>query len=366
MESPILKLKREMGPNLILLTQAKTILKEDYKVHPEWKLIKEWYEATESHPDVKWIDKAQQTVLNSIIHQNRAVFGVTYKKTRELLKDDKNWKTPIGLSNNNNGKKDTKYNLLYNKLVEAGIIEQVKEQGHNEPRIYRVISEQILGMLRIKTSLEDQEAEVLKFVNDNKDLDKGNTKGNTKGSPTGDTEIKECRNIEMEQDIRTKSKIKISFEQLLFKDYGGTEYPDYPDLASLASYAVENWEDFDGGNYDMTIFKDHLLNMYSNPSKAQIELIDGLTKAFKRESKKYYSLLQIEGVELREPTELTSKAMKQSIPDEDKMQNHTRDVLMASFGQEKISQLKNKLKTIDDEQKKLMIQREIDFMEKIV
>lgn len=356
MESPILKLKREKGPNLILLSRAKTIREEDTEVHAEWVIVKKWYDDAKAHPDLDWVDKAVTTVLNSIIHQKRGAFGMTYEKTRELLKDDSNWDKPIGLSNNKNGKPDTKYTMLCNKLVEAGIAEQIKEQGHKEPRCFRVINEGILDMLNLSTPLEDQEAELLNFVNNNKDLDHGSAKGSAKGEAVKKEISKEGK----EQEL--SSSEKLSFKDLLFRQHPD-DFPSFDEVQYLAQLAVTNCEDFEVNSYALTVLGKHLKGTCKGKvSTKQKDLIAKLVGAFENEALKYVAMLT--DIDIQEPEQLTNKATKNAIDKEKAVQNNTLNTLNATFHDETMRVLYKQLAEETDEHEKSQIQHEINYWEK--
>ncbi len=357
MESPILKLKREKGPNLILLSRAKTIKSEDTAVHAQWVIIKEWYDKTEGHPDVDWVDKAMTTVVNSIVHQNRFYFGMTYEKTRELLQDDSNWEKPIGLSNNKNGKPDTKYTMLCNKLVEAGIVEQIKEQGHKEPRCFKVISKDILGMLNIGTSPEDQEEELLNFVNNNKGLNRGSAEGSAKGET-----VKEKRSKE-EKEKDSERIENISFKQLLLRQHPDG-FPSFDDIPYLVQLAYTNCDDFDDGSHTVNIFAKHLKStVKGKQSTASKKFMDKIIASFQSEAEKHVNLYETQHIDLKEPTELNSKALRQVIDADDAIQNNTQNILSSTFYKDEVKTLKRLIKEEKNKETKQEYVYELNFLE---
>lgn len=358
MESPVLRLKKQKGPNLILLTHAKTILEEDVKVHAKWEIIEKWYKDTESHPDVEWIDKAMTTIINSIVHQNRIVFGVTKEKIRNLLKNDKNWNQSLGLKNNN-------YRLLFKKLIEAGILEEYKEQEFKKPWGFRVVSEEIKNMLDVNVSEKDQEKEFDELTNNSNDLNEGTLKGPEKG----DTEIKKYRNIEMKTENHVENeptkniKNKINFKQLLVVQHPN-KFPSFDDIPHLVQLAIENCEDFEPDAFTTRTFERHLLGQCKKPSSKQKDFIKKLVSSFEFESEKYYNLKITEGFELKEPEEIKVNALATpSIDLEALAQENTVSVIKNMGGGEKIRLLKKKLDNATTDEQKYYLQKEIELWE---
>lgn len=359
-ESPVLKLKRQKGPNLYLLTRAKTIQEEDIQVHAKWAIVKKWYDDTRNHPDVEWVDKAMTTVLNSIIHQNRVVFAVTLDKTRELLRNDKNWwvnnreGTGIGL-------KDTNYSLLFNKLIEAGVIEQVREQKHKEPRVFRVCNSDFIDMLEINISAEDQEREVLDFI----DSPKGSAKGSTEGSAKGNTEMEKYRNGEMEKTNPIQTEQKINFEQLLVRQYSD-DFPRLEDISYLAELAIENCCDFEVDKFTLRTFRRHLENTCKgNITPKQKKFMDKLVTQFERDATKAYNLRASHNLELRQPTKINVTSLSPEKESEDQIQNNTVNAAKNFCNAETINVLKYKIKHEENPRIKSQLEWELNYWEKI-
>lgn len=66
--------------------------------NPKWALLKAEYDELQNG---KWINQVLLSLVNSIVHQQRAVFVLSRRRTRELLANDKNWAVAPGLKNAN-------------------------------------------------------------------------------------------------------------------------------------------------------------------------------------------------------------------------------------------------------------------------
>ena len=369
MKSPIIEYRKLHGPNLVILTCAKTIDEDDIKTHSKWKTLKEWYISQESKKETQWIDKAGTSVINAIIYQERKAFCITKDKLKKLLKNDSNWKIGISLSNNkikdkNTEKEDTYYRTLLAYLTkEWKIIELVQEGGRGIPSVYKVIDQDILKTLE-NTTMADQLKECIDFAGKPSKNNNLNTWVEPRVEPRV-TESKKDRKVESEPPIDTDNQI--TFEQLLWKQYpnsyfGGSEAFD--NMAFMAQLAVEKCADFYVGKYALQQVKNHLLSVSINPSSNTKNYIDKLVKKFDLESKRHYNLLQVQDVDLGELTEIKNTAIKQAVENEDVVQNNTLNILKATFGKEKIKKLKGRLATIEDEEEKYEIEMEIAYLEK--
>ena len=103
------------------------------------------------------INKAQISVLNSILHQRRRFFILTRKNLSELLKSDKNWKTPVGLRNKH-------YSALIKSLTIKNIEVRRKGAGRSAS-IYAVIDPALLRALNLSDAeVENQKLQMRAFL----------------------------------------------------------------------------------------------------------------------------------------------------------------------------------------------------------
>lgn len=356
MESPVLKLKKKKSPNLYILQKTKTIQEEDIVPHAEWEIIKNWYRDIEKHPDVEWIDKAMNSVINSIVHQRRAVFAISRDGIRDILTNDKNWLEPIGLKNE-------RYEFLLASLVEAGIIENVRERQHKKLSIYKVVSQDILEMIKV-ASPEEQLREVIDFVDKNDDIDEGTQEGTQKGT-------QKDRKLESKKDSLNRSdsplnSSKVTFEQLLFAQHPDS-FPSFDEVTYLAQLAVENCDLVEVDTYTMRTLEKHLKSLCKNkPTPKQKAWIDKIMGAFEFEANKNINLKQVQNIDLKEPIELQSKALKKAVDDDAAIQNNTLNILKATFGKEKIVNLKRKIERSQDVNEKNVLQQELEYWQNIL
>lgn len=376
MKSPIAKYRREHGPNLVCLVQPKTIKDEDIKTHEKWKIIKSWYDELESDMEqrMQWLDQASTSVANAIVYQERKAFCITTRTLRDLLANDANWNPRIGLSNKTKKDGNTYYSTLIAHLTERlKLIECVQKGEGKKPSVYKVIDKNILSMID-NPSMEDQIEESLNYANNsskNSDLTIGDRKGDHKGVQERQKE----REIESKQESESENnnclvegdsvkKKLITFEQLLFKEYPDS-FPSFDDIEYLAQIAVENCEDFDAGYSNLAKFESHLkAQSGGKPTPKQKAFISGLVEKFSFEAKKIYNLVQIDDVELRQPTELKAKSIRHEVNKEDQIQNNTLNVIKSTYGQEKIKKLKARIEACEDERKIREMTAELAYWEK--
>jgi hypothetical protein len=371
MESPILRLKKKKSPNLFILQKTKTILEEDVVPHAEWEIIKKWYSDIENHPDVNWIDKAMNSIINSIVHQRRAVFALSRDGVRSVLASDKNWSQPIGLKNDS-------YKFLLASLIDAGILEPVGDRGRKKLAVYKVVDQNILEMIKVN-SPEEQLAEVLDFVDKNDENDEGTQKGTQKGtqrvreieskrvsSSLGTLSFSEENEQEDLAQDKSEDINKISFEELLFAQHPDS-MPSFDDISFLAQLAIENCGLVEVDTYVSRVLEKHLKMLCRNkPTSKQKAWIEKLINSFEFEANKILSLRKIQNISLKEPEELKSVAIKKNIDEELAIQNNTLNALKTSFGLQEIKTLREALKHATDERQAAIITHEIELLESIL
>lgn len=148
----------KLKENLVVLKHTKTIREEDLNL-PEWYELKQDYDEI---TDAK--DRVVVSIKNSILFQRRLVFCLTRETTRELIKNDKNWKKTVGLSNDY-------WSQINYILFNSGLVELVqKSNGKGQATIYKVIDKDILKTLQV--NFDEQMKEVVDFANANRSSDK--------------------------------------------------------------------------------------------------------------------------------------------------------------------------------------------------
>jgi hypothetical protein len=268
---------------------------------------------------------------------------------------------------------------LFNKLIEAGVIEQVREQKHKEPRVFRVCNGDFIDMLEINISAEDQEREVLDFIDGPKgsakgstegsldfiDGPKGSAKGSTEGSAKGNTEMEKYRNGEMEKTNPIQTEQKINFEQLLVRQYSD-DFPRLEDISYLADLAIENCCDFEVDKFTLRTFRRHLENTCKgNITPKQKKFMDKLVTQFERDATKAYNLRTSQDLELRQPTKINVTSLSPEKESEDQIQNNTVNAAKNFCNAETINVLKYKIKHEENPRIKSQLEWELNYWEKI-
>ena len=77
MKSLIKRLKRDKGPNLVTLTTTRYITDDDVKTHVKWDQMRSDYKELEGCPNTTTQEKQIQSIINSIVYQERIYFCIT-------------------------------------------------------------------------------------------------------------------------------------------------------------------------------------------------------------------------------------------------------------------------------------------------
>lgn len=157
----------ELKKELIVLKYTRKITKDDLRL-PEW---------VEMHEDYREItaatDKAVLSIKNAILFQRRAVFCLTREATRELVTNDRNWKSKAGLSNDN-------WPVIIKLLVDVGLVKLIKAGSYKTPSVYEVVEKDLLKSLQI--DVEEQRREAIHFA---ERFQAGNYKPDNKSDTVG-------------------------------------------------------------------------------------------------------------------------------------------------------------------------------------
>jgi hypothetical protein len=366
-ESPIISRQKVRVPNYCLLTRARIITEEDIGSNKKWKTLRAWYDQAENSPNTHWIDQALQSMVNAIVYQERIYFAITRETLKELFQNDTNWKNKISLS-------PSYYGFLISEMVNSGFFEahpnNKRFKKQRKPMVFKVVDKRILNLLKAPCEKE-QEQQVLNFVENYDKNEESNIVVNNVVNNVVNTESQKVREsesqVEMEMTCKNnvESKDKITLEQLLWKELPDN-LPRYEELKDLAKKAIVNCEDFNIGSQDVRIFTKHLVNLKGGKlTVKQKDHIDGIVQRFKIEAEKYIALQKLDNMnfQIKEPKELESKIIKKAIDDSDKVQSDTVKILNATFGKETIRVLRNKLEKTNDPNKRLKIEKEIQFWE---
>ena len=365
-ESPVLSRQKVRVPNYCLLTRARIITEEDIESNEKWKTLKAWYDQVGNSPNTHWIDQALQSMVNAIVYQERIFFAITRETLKELFQNDTNWKNRISLS-------PSYYGFLISEMVNSGFFEahphNKRFKKQRKPMVFKVVDKRILQLLKAPCEKE-QEQQVLNFV-ENYDKNEEmnivvNNVVNTESQKVRESESQVEMEMTCENNIETSEKITL--EQLLWIELPDN-LPRYEEIKDLAKKAITNCQDFDAGSQDIRTFTKHLINLKGGKLTAkQKDHIDGIVNRFKMETEKYIALQQVDNMnfKIKEPKELESKIIKKVIDENDKIQSDTVKILNATFGKETIRVLKSKLEKTDDPDKKLRIEKEIQFWENMM
>jgi len=140
---------------LISLKRTKEISKEDVEAVPEWNWLSKQYAKCDSRESIY---KAALSIINSFLYQRRIVFGLTRENTAEIAKNDRNWVTRVGWSNDY-------FPQVLRFMITHKFIEQIKYDGYGARKqaIYRVVHPDLLRFLQLDADKQLQET--IDFVN---------------------------------------------------------------------------------------------------------------------------------------------------------------------------------------------------------
>lgn len=142
------KIKRSSPTTLICLQETAPVSSDD--------LLYEMYQDEKESPA---FEKAQVSVINSILHQRRAYFAMTRKLFFELLKNDSNWSNKIKAGSR-------VYSGTIRLLCEhPAIIECVYQGTGRQVSIYQLVDQELLAHLNFSPEeIEAQRVEARKWV----------------------------------------------------------------------------------------------------------------------------------------------------------------------------------------------------------
>lgn len=353
------KLKKYVPNGYHSLQRVRKITNEDLEANPKWSFLKGEYEAVEAnHPNNDWMHWLIPPLINSILYQERVYFVLSRDQFRnQVIKEDQNWTIERGRT----GFGNSKWSPFLEYLKEEGFIVHYNE-GSNNTNIYKVVHPELLKYLKIN---ENEQLQACLEYSENED-EKANDNERLALSQVRDELRDELRDQDISNKIEDISKPKlITLEKLLFN-----ECPDNfvfgEDITRLAQIAVERCEDFDGGSSDISTFRKHFEGQDGRLTPKRKNTIKDMCNKFEREARKAIALIEMEGVEISEPREIQRKSIINSMDKEEKAQGYTLNVLAASFGPEKIKQLKKRLDQTDDETERQQIELELNHWEKIV
>lgn len=364
--SPILRRLKEKGPNKYCLVKTRTITKQDIEDYPaRWGIIKDWYEQLEEDQDCDSISMIIQSIVNSAVYQERIYFALTRDTVVSLFKNDNNWKQKKpGLTN-------ASYKDLLNTMVDSGWFEQHPENERffkqKKPRIFKVVSEEILDLMK-PVPAEEQLRQVLDFVENNPENETPDEVSDEVSDVVlvlveGEGEEKE-KNSLPNHEI---SKPTMEFMDLLAKDWS-EKAPNGSDLPKLISDAIKNCIDFEESNIN-TLARDfeRFLKGFGNSEKSK-DIIKDKVEKFKIKAEIALRKNKHKDTETIPSSSLSSatSSVKTTVTMDEEAENYTLKVLNNSFGKENIKVLKRQLEHTKDEQQKLEIKAEIEFWESVV
>lgn len=374
MELYYLKYRKEVSPNWLILSETKTISLEDLSVHAKWRTLKDLYDK-EFEENYEWVDKAVFSIINAIVHSQRLVFGMTWDKTKNLLKNDKNWQQTISLSKDKfKDTEDSYYKYLLKRLQEGRVIEKVRDHQRKKPGIYRVVDPIIRNMITVSDEAQ-QLKEVIDFIDNNSEKTKRESKRESERGSNAGVDSKIDRQLESKKDTSSsiveneKEEIDLTMT-ILFKTKFGYEgmisWVELKDnIPTLASYCVENIaEEYVTKNdflkFLKTTTKDGKFSRKKNKiGKTQEEWAKSLADKFMEEVDLYR--YQKHGTkQIKEPT------IKKVKKEHNKQTKNNSNDLKYLFADKSMKTLQQRINQSEDEQDIIYYQGQIELIKRII
>ena len=377
------KRKNKQPTKLVYLQETRYITNEDVKNNKVWKDLKSGYSYIKKDKTAKWVDKAIQTVLNSIVFQQRVFFCMTRMNTRVLLKEDQNWGN-LALDNN-------KYGFLLEEMKDDGLITIDKSE---KPWMMEVIEPEILTMINLNLK-EEQRNQVLGIRKKNHQDSEPDRKPDRKPDQDPDLEDriknnedfkietdsfikKEAYNIPLEKktnndltkpldkDMAKPTVKRMSLARLFSQqNYKPKSLPGFDEIDILAELAVENCFELEVDEGDDLSVPEFTLKKILNkhvgkPSAKQKPFIEQLIANFNISAETYYYNKPENKVSLVEPEIIVNVPTKEEI---DRDQKKTLHAVMLPHISETISILREEIQTSNNEAKKKRLSAELNFLE---
>ena len=189
------KIRKYAPKGYVTLQKVRKITEEDMGANPKWVALQAGYESVENNPNSDWMHYLLQSLLNSIIYQERIFFVLSRDAFRkDILQKDCNWSKIPGFKNN-------KWTVFTDYLEDEGILKHYNK-GTNNTKIYEVIDEEVLSYLEVDRNKQIEETE--EYASNNSELE-----GDELGDELGDQEDRSKK-----VEVRESESKTISFEQL--------------------------------------------------------------------------------------------------------------------------------------------------------
>jgi hypothetical protein len=378
MKSPVLEYHKDHGPQLILIQEARLIDEQDTKNHEKWRLIKQWYDEVEGHHQLdNAVNRTVHSIINAIVYQERKAFCLGLEATRQLRKQDTNWKK----NRKDVGLKNAYYDKVIARLTkELCIIERIFDgSGKKKLSAYKLVHPAILDMIQGKT-MEEQIEESIIFAKNNKDLDKGEAKGEAMVNPLllpqekpNDYDDLPKGEAKGEAEVRSEKKeVSVPSEptkQLLsFKDFIYSQCTEVSqdigtgkeEMYYLAEDAVANAEIDSESSIDRNMF-DKYLRTKVRSNKGSNNYVSILVDTFYMAVDEILAARKASSFEFKAPEPVTMQSVKREVDKEKIRQEKVSMMLRLQFSGGTVARLREELEQETDELQRKRIQAELEI-----
>lgn len=145
----------EKDSNTLVVLKKTKRLEESDLLNKKWKWMWKQYDGCENEKDST--AKTCISIVNSILYQNRRYFCLTRENVERIIRNDENWKSKVGYSNES-------YRHIIRFLTKNEFIQDIPYHGYTskKPKMFKVIDVELLEF--ISANEKDQEKELADFL----------------------------------------------------------------------------------------------------------------------------------------------------------------------------------------------------------
>jgi len=355
--------------------------------NPKWGKLKKQYEHIEEVGSFDWTAYAITSFSNAILTQDRIFFVLGRDSFWKQARKDSNWQKFDGYSNK-------KWNIFLDYLTgKEGGHEYIRlyKDGDNNTKIYQLVDETLLEMLKVDPEKQLQECLEYAKNNDEKVKEKNSNKNNkldnnydrdglrdglrdevTSNKVVSNKVVSNCSDSMKEESHDQELTMAILFAEQFNIRIGENKglLPGKDMIPSLAKYAAENLAKENCTTFD---FKRWLLNLAGGrfgtkkgktTGKSQKEYAEEYISIFGQCIEEYFYMVSDKKIEIKKPQ--TIKQNKTDKKDVNKDDKETLNAIYSTVGIERVNWLEKNIEKEQDPKEKFMMEWELDRIRSIV
>jgi hypothetical protein len=372
------KVKKQSKEHYYTLQHFTSISPKLIESNPKWAELKNQYLEIEGDKNYDWTARPITSFCNAVLTQERIYFIMGRDSfLKRVVRIDDNWSKNEGMAN---GKWETFVKYLTGEEGGHTYIELYKD-GDNNTKIYKLIDEDLLSLLRVNEEKQLEECLIAAEKNDKENSHKNNNlqaDGLADGladevisnKVISNKVISDIQNQSLNQKEKT---IDVTLSILFREEFGINKNTEWSEIngmiKTLAPYAVENIGIEDCTKRDFINYLKELtgkkkferkINKFTGWSQEGFAnlLAENFEKA--AESYAYHRQKKSNTLNIVKPRNIDTKKIR-----EQAQAQHTVEVLKAAFSKPTLEVLHRKLEKADSDEEKEQIMYRIKLIERV-